>query len=213
MVFFLLFGPAFFIWFYLETQGHAWDRRKGLKTFLSGALLTLPFFFIHGIFLSLGSISAEGWRLFAKGFFLDQFLPLLYILAGYVWWHRKAIMISIPEQVVRFLAFGAGGLIPIAFRTHLSFHGWEEGFQYLLIPFVWIQLLYVGALYVGVWFFTVRWERFLVIGAGIGWLFLLGWGGYLYRVNLRFVAWILILGSFVAAGTIFPKVIERVKYL
>lgn len=213
MVFFLLFGPAFFIWFYLETHFPAWDRRKGLHTFFYGALLTLPFFFIHGFPQGLFSISDEGWKLFAKGFFLDQFLPLLYLLVGYVWWHRKEIMISVSEQVARFLAFGAGGLIPIALRAHLSFRGWEEGLQYLLIPFVWIQLLYVGSLSVGIWFFTVRWERFLVIGAGLGWMLLLGWFSYLYRGNLRFVSWILICVSFMVATIIFPKLIDRAKYL
>ncbi|GEM_PF-2372488 len=211
MALFLLFGPTLFVWYYLETHMPDWDRREGIHTFLSGVLLVLPFLIIHGIFRSLFPISAEGWKLFAKGILLDLFFPVLYILSGYVWWHRKRIVVPLPSQVLRFLTFGAGGLVPIALQAHLSFQGWEEGLQYLLIPFLWIQILYLGALCVGVWFSTVRWERVLVLGAGILWMFLLGWFSYLYRVNIRFISWILILGSFVGNVLIFPKLMDKVR--
>ncbi|MCX7788626.1 MAG: hypothetical protein N2442_13130 [Spirochaetes bacterium] len=213
MALFLIFGPPFFVWYYLETHIPDWDRKEGIHTFLYGTLLTLPSLLIHGIFQSLFPISTEGWRLFAKGFLLDLIIPLCYILGGYVWWHRKRIAIPLPTQVFRFLTFGAGGLVPIALQAHLSFHGWEEGLQYLLVPLLWIQLLFVGALSIGVWFSTVRWERFLVLGIGFIWVFLLAWFCYLYRINIRFIAWILILGSFVGSIIVFPKLWEKVRYL
>ncbi len=213
MAVFLLFGPTLFVWYYMETHMPSWDRKEGLHTFLWGALLALPFFLVYGTFGSMFSLSVEGWKLFAKGFFLDLVLPLFYILASYVLWHRKRLVVSILEQGRRFLAFGAGGFFPIALQAHISFRGWEEGFQYLLIPFLWIQLLYVGCLSLGVWFSTVRWERFLVIGGGMLLIFLMGWFSYLYRVNIRFISSLLILGSFVATTIIFPKLIDKVKYL
>lgn len=213
MALFLLFGPPFFVWYTLETRFPDWDRREGLRTFLMGGLVILPFLFLHGFLRTLFPISVEGWSLFAKGLLIDLALPLLYIMAGYVWWYRKRIVISLPEQVGRFLTFGAGGMIPIAFQAHLSFRGWEEGFQYLLIPFLWIQLVCLGALLLGVWFSTVRWERILVMGAGIVWTLLLGWFSYLYRINYRSISWIFILGSFIAAAVMFPRLIEKLKYL
>ncbi|GAB4369579.1 MAG: hypothetical protein Kow009_06200 [Spirochaetales bacterium] len=213
MAMFLVFGPTFFTWFYLETLFPQEDRREGFRTMLLGGLILVPFLVIPVSLKHLFPFSYEGWALFGRGIVFDLVLPLCCLVAGYAVWLRKRLMVPLQEQVRRFLVFGAGGLFPLALHAHFSFQGWEEGLQYLLIPFLWIQLLYLGAVFLGIWYGSVRWQRFLILGAGIGWMVLLGWFAYLYRVNIRFIPWILIPGSFVAATIGFPRLIEKIRYL
>ncbi|MFQ3619621.1 MAG: hypothetical protein SNJ78_01630 [Spirochaetales bacterium] len=213
MVLFLVLGIPLFVWFLLERFFSPIDYKEKSKLFFWGALYILPFLFLQGFLYRSFQAAYEGWMLYIRGVAIEILFPFIYIVAGFLLHHRRSFPRSYLLQVENFLCFGSGSMVLLAIQLHLRFQGWEEGLIYLLLPLIWIQLLGVSALAWAVWHHSYRWERFGVVGGSLFWMLLLGWFMYMYRINYRSLAWLFVLGSFIAFTLLFPHVKEKLRYL
>jgi hypothetical protein len=213
MMLFLLFGVPVYIWFINELYFSPYDRIARVRDFLWGFVVCILLLPIRSAVGKAWGLPYEGWSLFLSGLFIDLLLPGLYLALAYGIVYRKDIFKLVSGQVERFLAFFSGASVPLSIQTSVTFRGWEEGLVYLLLPFIWIHLGILVALMCSVWFSSSRKERYVVLIGGSGWICLLGWFEYLYRINYRLVSGFLILCGFLGITLLFPRLMNRIRYL
>ena len=213
MTLFLLAGIPFFCAFFLVFAcSNAFDPKMVLREAGKGMLGFFPVLILHFIAeIFFPAAAHEGKALYFSRTLLDLVLPLLFSSAAYFVIYRREIILPGDYQFLRFFSFETGMFSFFAFYCFLSFNGWYDGYEYLLLPLLWIILILSTGFAFGFFFSQNGFPRFLLLVFALALPFGLGWIPYLYITSHYFFSWSLTILAFGGAFFLFWKGLEQLK--
>jgi len=212
MTLFCILGMPFFTVFFLVfAYSNAFDPKMVFREAGKGFACFFPAVIVYLIVDALFPSAYEGRILYVTRTVLDLLSPLILSSAAYFTVYRREIIAPGDYQILRFLSFGTGFFTAFAFFRMVNFHGWYEGYQYLLLPLLWMSILLAAGYAFAVFFSQGGLLRFVYLFAVLSLPFVLGFVPYLYIASRYFFAWTLSILVFAGLFFLFWKALPRLK--
>jgi len=212
MTLFSILGMPFFtIFFLVFAYSNAFDPKMVFREAGKGLACFFPAVIAYLVVDVLFPSAYEGRMLYLTRTVLDLLAPVILSSASYFVVYRREIIVYGEYQVLRFLSFGTGFFTAFAFFRTVNFQGWYEGYQYLLLPLLWMSVLLVTGYALAVFFSQGGLPRFAYLFAALALPFVLGFIPYLYIASRYFFAWALSIAAFGGFFFLFWKALPRLK--
>ncbi len=212
MTLFCILGmPLFTVFFLVFAYTNAFDPKMVFREAGKGLVCFFPAVVAYLVVDALFPTAYEGPMLYLTRTVLDLLAPMILSAASYFVIYRKEIIVPGEYQVLRFLSFGTGFFAAFAFFRMVNFQGWYEGYQYLLLPLLWMSVLLAAGYALAVFFSQGGLPRFVFLLAALALPFVLGFIPYLYIASRYFFAWTLSIAAFGGFFFLFRKALPHLK--
>lgn len=210
-LFFVAGIPLFAVFFLVTVYSNTFDPRMIFREAGKGVLCFFPSILVY-IFIEMFFPTVYAGRpLYLTRTVLDLFLPLILSTAAYLIMYRRDLILPGDYQFLRFLSFATGFFVSFSVFSLVNFRGWYDGYQFFLLPLLWMALLLCAGYCLGVFFSQGGWLRFVFLFVALAFPFLFGFVPYLYIASRYFFAWALTIFLFGGIFFLFFKGLLNLK--